>query len=183
MKNNKVCPMERAGGLDLSIRKWFQNPDKILRPFVKEGMVAVDYGCGPGFFALGLADLIGNSGRVFAVDLQRGMLDLVKIKVDKTNFSDRIILHQCQTDRTNLTGPVDFILVFYVIHEVPNQSQLFKEFHSLLSPQGKALVVEPPIHVSKADFQESLDISRSCGFEVESGPNIFLSKTAVLKKI
>jgi hypothetical protein len=45
-KNNRVCPVERAGSLDLSIRRWFQSPRKILAPYVKEGMTVLDFGGG-----------------------------------------------------------------------------------------------------------------------------------------
>lgn len=47
---NRVCPVELAGSLDNKIRKWFQNPQKILAPYIKEGMKVLDIGCGPGFF-------------------------------------------------------------------------------------------------------------------------------------
>ncbi|MDP2215825.1 MAG: class I SAM-dependent methyltransferase [Methanolobus sp.] len=67
-------PVERSGLLDSSIRRWLQNPQKILRPYVKEGMVVLEVGCGPGFFTLDIA-------RMVAVDLQEGMLQKVRDKV------------------------------------------------------------------------------------------------------
>jgi len=52
-KNNEhICPVERAGGLDNRIRRWLQNPQKILRLYIAEGMTVLDVGCGPGFFSL-----------------------------------------------------------------------------------------------------------------------------------
>jgi len=75
--NNNICPVEKAGGLDNSIRKILQHPRKILRPYIKEGMSVLDLGCGPGYFSLEIAKLLNESGKVIAADLQQGMLDKV----------------------------------------------------------------------------------------------------------
>jgi ubiquinone/menaquinone biosynthesis C-methylase UbiE len=69
-----VCPVERAGSLDSKIRRWLQNPQKILVPYVREEMTVLDIGCGPGLFSVEMARMVGKSGRVIAVDLQEGML-------------------------------------------------------------------------------------------------------------
>jgi 2-polyprenyl-3-methyl-5-hydroxy-6-metoxy-1,4-benzoquinol methylase len=62
-EGNRVCPVELAGSLDSKIRKWFQNPKKILAPFIKEGMNVLDVGCGPGFFSVELAKMVGKNGK------------------------------------------------------------------------------------------------------------------------
>jgi ubiquinone/menaquinone biosynthesis C-methylase UbiE len=69
-ERNRVCSVERAGALDISLRKLLQNPQKILKPFIKEGMTVADLGCGPGFFTIEMAKMVGNNGKVTAVDLQ-----------------------------------------------------------------------------------------------------------------
>ena len=52
-ERNRVCPVELANSFDSKIRKWLQNPRKILSPYIKEGMTVLDIGCGPGFFSMG----------------------------------------------------------------------------------------------------------------------------------
>ena len=79
-RNKRVCPVERAGGLDNRVRTLLQNPQKILGNYVKEGMTALDLGCGPGFFSIGMARIVGESGLVIATDLQEGMLQKLKMK-------------------------------------------------------------------------------------------------------
>lgn len=59
-RENRVCPVEHAGSLDNKIRKWLQNPRKILQPFVSEGMTVLDLGCGPGFFSIDMAHMVGS---------------------------------------------------------------------------------------------------------------------------
>ena len=80
-KDNRVCPVEIAGGLDNFVRRLLQNPQKLLRPHIREGMTVLDLGCGPGFFSIEIAKLLNNSGKVIAADLQEGMLDKLRKKI------------------------------------------------------------------------------------------------------
>ena len=179
---NRVCPVEKAGSLDSRIRRLIQNPRKILDPFVKEGMTVVDLGCGPGFFTIDMAELVGITGRVIAVDLQEGMLKKLQWKIQSTELEERITLHQCAEDRIGIEDTVDFILAFYVVHEVPDHAALFAEAAALLRENGRVFVVEPPFHVSTKKFEKTLETARSAGFVVESRPRILFNKAAVLVK-
>jgi len=77
-KNKHVCPVEIAGGLDNRVRRLLQNPQRILGNYVKEGMTALDLGCGPVFLSVEMAKMVGESGIVIAADLQEGMLQKSK---------------------------------------------------------------------------------------------------------
>jgi len=180
-KDNRVCPVERAGILDNSIRRWFQNPQKILRSYIEEGMTVLDIGCGPGFFTIDMARMVGESGRVIAVDLQEGMLQKLRNKIQGSELEKRVSLHKSEESRIGISEKVDFALSFYVIHELPNQGEFFKELISVLKPQGLALVVEPPFHVSKSAFEKSDRMAAAAGFTPLEGPKVFLSKSALLR--
>jgi len=80
-RNNRVCPVEIAGSLDNRIRRWIQNPVKVLGPYIEKGMVVLDMGCGPGFFSIDMAQMVGKSGRVIVADLQEGMLQKKRLKI------------------------------------------------------------------------------------------------------
>lgn len=179
---NHVCPVERAGSLDLGIRRWVQNPHRILSPYVEPGMTVLDFGCGPGFFTVDLAELVGKTGQVIAVDLQEGMLERLRKKIQNNELKDRIILHQCEADRIGWSKPVDFFLAFYMLHEVPDPAGFFNEMEKILKPTGKGLLVEPPFHVSKSAFEETIRKAQNAGFVLEERPKVFLSKTALIIK-
>lgn len=83
---NRVCPVELSGGLDNRFRRWLHNPKKILGPYCKPGMTAMDLGCGPGFFTIEMARLVGTSGHVSACDLQDGMLEKLGAKIKGTHL-------------------------------------------------------------------------------------------------
>jgi len=181
-RNNRVCPVERAGSLDSRIRRWFQNPQKILRPYIVEGMTVLDVGCGPGFFSIDMAYMVGKAGRVIASDLQEGMLQKLRDKIKGTEVEKRITLHKCEENKIGITDHVDFVLLFYMVHEVPNKFSFFDEIATILKPNGQVLLVEPPFHVSKLAFEETIKNTRDAGFSDTEGPHILFHKTAILKK-
>ncbi|MBT4267483.1 MAG: class I SAM-dependent methyltransferase [Deltaproteobacteria bacterium] len=180
-EQKRVCPVERAGSLDNRIRRWLQNPKKILGPYIKEGMTVLDLGCGPGFFSIEMAQMVGKSGRVIASDLQEGMLQKVRAKIEGTELQQRINLHQCKENKIGLTDNADFVLAFFMLHEVSDQEGLFNEIRTILKPTGHLLIVEPPFHVSKSAFETTIKKAQSAGFTLFERPKIFFSKTAVLK--
>jgi ubiquinone/menaquinone biosynthesis C-methylase UbiE len=182
MGKNNVCPVERAGSLDSKFRRWFQNPQQILRPYVNKGMIILDIGCGPGFFSVDMAQMVGQSGRIIASDLQEGMLRKLRNKIKGTELEERIILHKCEEDKIGLEEQVDFILAFYMVHEIPHKDIFFKDIGSILKTAGLILIVEPPFHVSKKAFNQTLEKARAAGLIVCEGPKVLFSKTAILKK-
>lgn len=181
---NHICPVEKAGGLDTKFRRWMQNPYKILKPYIKEGMKVLDIGCGPGFFTIAMAEMVGSSGLVIAADLQDGMLEIIHDKIKGTKIEKHIHLHKCKNDIIGYTSEIDFILAFYMIHEVPDQMSFFKETYSILKPDGYFMIVEPKLfHVSKEAFKHMLHNAERNGFQVLSQPKISLSRSAYLKKL
>lgn len=179
-ERRRVCPVELAGGLDNRFRRWFQNPRRILLPYIREGMTVLDVGCGPGFFSVEMARLVGESGRVFACDLQEGMLRLVRSKIEGTDLAKRMILHKCEENRIGLSETVDFALAFYMLHELPDQGAFFLEVKTLLRPGGQLLVVEPPFHVSKSSFAETVKLALAVGFSSLECTGVPFSRTALL---
>ncbi|UCE47456.1 MAG: class I SAM-dependent methyltransferase [Phycisphaerales bacterium] len=181
-RSGRVCPVKRAGSLDNRIRRWLHDPRKILGPYIGEGMTVLDVGCGPGLFTIEMAQMVGESGRVIAVDLQEEMLDKLRNKTHGTALAERIKLHKCEADSIGISDKVDFALAFYMVHEVPNQQEFFEEVQSILKPDGLALVVEPPLHVSNRAFEESIGKARDAGLTPVERPRVLLSKTILLKR-
>ena len=180
VNDTHVCPVEIAGGLDNRLRRWLQDPQKILKPYIKPGMTVLDLGCGPGFFSVEIARLLNGSGQVIAADLQQGMLDRVSHKIKGTQLEQRIRLHRCSPESINLFEKVDFVLAFYMIHEVPDQERLFKELKSILKPDGRILIVEPNFHVTKKAFEAMLEKINNTGFKIFDRPKMFLSRAALI---
>ena len=129
-----------------------------------------------------MAQLVGKSGRVIASDLQEGMLQKLRDKIQGTELEERFALHKCEENKIGVSENVDFILIFYMFHEVPNQEEFLNEIGSILKPNGQVLIVEPPLHVSKPAFEEIIRKARNAGLTLVERPKVLFSKTAVLKK-
>ncbi|MFZ5980352.1 MAG: class I SAM-dependent methyltransferase [Candidatus Zixiibacteriota bacterium] len=180
---DRICPVEKAGSLDTRLRRLVQNPRRLLKPYLTEGMTVLDFGCGPGFFSIEIAKMVGRSGRVIAADLQDGMLRIIRDKIIGTELESRIVLHRCEANKIGLAETVDFALLFYVVHEIPDKDRFFEEITSLLNPGGRVLIVEPPFHIDKRKFEITLDTARAAGLAVTARPHLYFNKCALLTKV
>ena len=76
------------------------NPRRHLKKIpLTEGMVVVDYGCGPGRYTLPVAKLVGSKGRVFAVDIQPLAIKTVKERAARQDLTNIETIHACCSDK------------------------------------------------------------------------------------
>jgi ubiquinone/menaquinone biosynthesis C-methylase UbiE len=180
-ERNRVCPVRFADPLNSRIRRWLQDPQKILSPFVRTGMTVLDIGCGPGFFSIELAKLVGRTGRVVSADLQDGMLQKLRSKIRGTELEERIHLVKCEATKVNVSVKIDFGLACWMVHEVPDKKVFFEELKTLSKKKAQILLVEPTwFHVSRKEFEATTALAEDAGFAVNRGPRLALCWSAVL---
>ncbi len=175
------CPVGAVGHLDNRLRSWIHSPDQLFAPYVRPRMHCVDIGCGGGFATMGLARLVGPRGRVVAVDVQRGMLDLVQHRsiAEEHPWIETV---QCTESSPNVDGPFDFALMMYMAHEVPQLEAFLTDVAAALSPQGLLYLAEPKLIVSGRRFRKTVDVAHACGLETREHPRLPLSRAVVLGK-
>jgi ubiquinone/menaquinone biosynthesis C-methylase UbiE len=177
-----VCPWWGGYVIDNRLRRIVHPPEKILAPYVRTGMTALDFGCGMGLFALAMARSVGDEGCVIAADLQQKMLDVLQRRAQKAGMQDRIRTHRCEADTLGIEDTIDFALAFYAAHEAPDQQRLLREIHTRLRPDGRLLVVEPVGHVTKAAFRNMTSWAQEVGFVEQERPRVFMSRAVVFAK-
>lgn len=180
VKQPYVCPAEFAGSLDNFLRRLVHKPRKMLEPYISKGMSVLDLGCGPGYFTAELARLVDDNGIVIAADLQKGMLEKVSARIMGTDIEKRVKIHICESARIGISGKVDFVLAFWMVHEVPDKRRMFEELKSLLNPGGRIWIIEPKIHVSGKAFNDMTGMAEQTGLEVIERPKVSLSRTILL---
>ena len=180
--NNGVCPWWLCHSFDNPLRRLIQDPVRILNPHVQTGMTVVDIGCGMGYFTLELARLVGPDGKVIAVDLQEKMLAALDRRARKAGLADRIVLHRCRPDLLGVEETADFVLVFWMAHEVPDKPRFFAQISDLLKPGGRLLLVEPKFHVTRGSFRRTVEVCRAAGFRLLGEPAIILSRAVRMEK-
>jgi 2-polyprenyl-3-methyl-5-hydroxy-6-metoxy-1,4-benzoquinol methylase len=183
LKDDHVCPWWLAYTFDNPLRRILHPPEKVLSGLVSQGQTVLDIGCGMGHFSIGMARMVGEHGRVIALDLQDQMLDRVRRRAEEQRLSDRLILNKGEVAGLDMRGEVDFALAFWMVHEVPDQHAFFQSVKGLLKPDGRLLVAEPKIHTSEADLIGSLKIAADAGLRVIANPDISFSRTALLTPV
>lgn len=184
MEQHHLCPVW-VGYLSLiPLRKLRHNPQKILGPYIKSGMTVMDYGCAMGFFSIPMARLVGEGGTVYCVDIQPEMLERLKKRAEKHGVSNiiRPLLVNSDYNPAELSGKLDFVMLFYVVHEVAEKKQLFADLAMMLKRGGKILFVEPEGHVTSDEFEESLRLAAEAGLELTDDKPVRNKLSAILIK-
>ncbi len=70
------------------IRRLFEPPQRLIGPYVKNGQVVADLGCGSGYSTLALAELVGPEGKVYAVDFNKKSIRALEKKVEKGSYGN-----------------------------------------------------------------------------------------------
>lgn len=179
-RDEHICPWWLAWTFDNPLRKWLHDPQKVLGAYVREGMIVADVGCGMGYFSVAMARMVGQEGRVLAVDVQQMMLDLLKKRAFRAGIRDRISTVLAAPDDIQVAGPVDFVLAFWMIHEVKDLPRFFGQIATALKSGGRMLYAEPRMHVTQNRFDEILGHARGAGFSVVGRPKVGMSRAALL---
>ena len=129
--------------LDSEERRKILPPEKTLKKCgLKPGDVAADIGCGTGYFTLPAARIVGEGGRVFAVDTSLRMLDELSRKMEGEELPNVEVVHSEEYRIPLEKGSCTFVLLSAVLHEVVNKRKFLCEVKELLRPEGTLAVLE-----------------------------------------
>lgn len=119
------------------IRDFFQNPRAILAvAHVRRGMTVADYGCGPGSFTIAAARIVGDSGRVYAIDVLPIAIKSVREKAARNRLGNVETALVRGYDTGIASGSVDRVLLIDTIHRIEDTSALFREIRRMLKSDG-----------------------------------------------
>ena len=176
-----TCPWWLCFTFDNPVRALFQNPVKMLSPYISEGDHVLDLGPGMGFCSFPMVDMVGEKGLVYAADIQKEMLEAIDEKAEKRKIRN-IRTFLIEEKGLDIDETFSFILLFWMFHEVQDQTALLEELKAKLKDSGSILLVEPIVHVSRKAFDSEVELAEKSGFSVECFPKIAISNAAVLRK-
>ncbi len=185
MAEHRVCPWWLGYLLACPLRRLLQDPKSVLAPYVRDGMMVLEVGPGMGFFTIDLARMVGAHGRVVAVDIQPRMISHLKRRLAKAGLLKRVDARLAGADSmglADLTGAIDFVLAFAVVHELAAPDRFFAEAAQALKTGGSILLAEPPGHVRVLDFEQQLALAARAGLRLTERPRLRRSHAALLKK-
>jgi ubiquinone/menaquinone biosynthesis C-methylase UbiE len=117
--------------------------DTLLQALKLEaGDTVCDMGCGNGFYTLRLAKLVGEHGKVIAVDIQREMLELLKERAAAKRITNIELKLGTVIDPKLPANSVDVVLLVDVYHEFSHPEQMLTAIRKSLKPTGRVALVE-----------------------------------------
>jgi len=102
---------------------------------IKQGFHVLDFGCGPGSYIVPLAKLVGESGKVYALDIHPLAIRKVKDIASKKRLTNvETILSDCQTGLPDNT--LDAVILYDAFHHLSDPDMVLKELYRVLKPDG-----------------------------------------------
>lgn len=132
-----------AGWLTREVRQREEDCETMLKALgVKPGQTVCDMGCGNGFYTLKLAEMVGEKGAVYAVDIQQEMLRLLESRAEKTNLKNITPVLGSLIDPRLAEGKLDLILCVDVYHEFSHPEHMLAAMRKALAKDGRLVLVE-----------------------------------------
>jgi len=139
----------------------------VQRLALKPGMVVADIGAGSGVFSRPFAKAVGPTGKVYAVDIDQGLLDHINQRARQENISNiRTVLGKFE-DPAIPAKDVDMAFIHDVLHHIEQREAYLKALATYIKPQGMITIIEmdrndpntahraePEMLVSRADVDK-----------------------------
>ena len=123
---------------------------------IEEGMTVVDYGCGPGRYATKFADLVGEKGKVYAIDIHEMAIEAVKKKIAKRNLTNIEPVLADSYDSTLPDGVADLVCAIDMFWIINKPTEFLGELKRIVQKDG-TLVVDDGHQPRSVTRQKILD--------------------------
>jgi SAM-dependent methyltransferase len=139
----RVMGYEGAAWLERPEREREEEPSKAITALgIKPGQVVADVGAGSGYYTVRLAQQVGTSGKVFAVDIQPEMLTLLRQRVGRERLTQVEVSQAIETDPRLPQNQLDLILMVDVYHELARPQEMLRQLRTALKSDGRLVLIE-----------------------------------------
>lgn len=169
-----LSPMETSFAVS------FVDPETLIRQIqVSPGSIVADFGCGSGYFALAFAKAVGETGKVFALDILPSALNAVASHAKSSGIT-RLMTKRANLERENGSGldaeSVDWVILKDILFQNKNKEVILREAHRILRPGGKVLLMEWRESDASVGPDVNLRISREKVLELASNIGFSMQK-------
>lgn len=138
-----VMGHQAANWLERPEREEEERPSWLIEALeLKPGMVIADIGAGSGYFTWRMAEKVGPNGLVYAVDIQKEMLDVLSQNMAKRKITHFKTFLGTETEVPLPAGSVDLALMVDVYHEFSHPYEMMQSICRALKPGGRVVFVE-----------------------------------------
>jgi ubiquinone/menaquinone biosynthesis C-methylase UbiE len=168
----------------------FLRPGEIVqhlrdKKYVLQGMKGADFGCGSGYFTALLAQEVGHSGKIYAIDIDEEALKSTQELIDQFGLRNVKFLHQDLEINSGLeNNSLDFVFISQVLYQSDEPQKIISEAKRVLKDKGYLIVLEPqkenPLFTGQRvhNFQDIVNLMEKEGFkiiEIEQTSNYYLT--------
>jgi ubiquinone/menaquinone biosynthesis C-methylase UbiE len=167
----------------------FLRPGEIVqhlrdKKYILQGMKGADFGCGTGYFTALLAQEVGHSGKIYAIDVDEDTIKSAQEFINQFGLRNVKFLHQDLEVNSGLeNNSLDFVFVSQVLYQSDEPYKIISEAKRVLKEKGYLIVLEPQKENSLFagqrvhSFQDIVDLMEKEGFkiiEIEQTSNYYL---------
>lgn len=163
--------------LDDSVRRTWYNPEDILKQAgLREGIIFVDVGCGEGFFSLLAASMVGEKGKVYAVDADASAIDKLKRKAEERNLKNVHAEAKTAEGTVFCNHCADIVFYSMVLHDFKDPVKVLCNAKKMLKPAGLLVNLDwkklqmpfgPPLQIRFSE-QQAAEFMTQAGLKVEN---------------
>lgn len=129
--------------LDRAQRDTEEHPTQVLEALqLHRGDVVADLGAGSGYFTFRMAPLVGDTGKVFAVDVQDEMLQTLRQRAAAMKATNVQVIKGTETNPNLPADTIDLVLLVDVYHELAYPHEVMEAVRESLKPKGRVAFVE-----------------------------------------
>jgi len=184
--NSRPAPPIIGPFLNSPLRRVVQPSARVIeRSGIKPGMTMLDLGCGSGAFTFAAARLVGERGKVYALDIQSAMLRQLERRLARAGNHDikNVELKQASAYELPLAdGSLDLVMSVAAFHEIPDKPRALREVQRVLKKDGilalTELILDPDYPLATTTIKES----KAAGFVFEAKLGNFWDYTVRFKK-
>ena len=138
-----VMGVAGAAWLERPEREAEEAPGRAIKALrLRPGQVVADIGAGSGYYALRLAKAVGPSGKVFATDIQPGMLDILRRQAQRAGVDNVVPVLSAVDDPKLAAGSLDLAIMVDVYHELAEPQIFVRRLREALKPDGRLVLIE-----------------------------------------
>lgn len=163
----------------------FVKPEEVIKNFSLEpGMVVADFGAGSGHYVIEAAKIVRNSGKVYAIDIQKELLSAIKSKAETNNLNNIEIIWsdlEASSGSRLKENSVNLVIVSNILFQAENKKVIIEEARRILKNDERLIVIEwlkedGPIAMGPSNEQriaknDCISLVAGLGFKMEKDFN------------
>lgn len=129
---------------------WQKAPELISRLQIGPGSTVADIGCHQGYMTFKLAKVVASTGKVYAVDVEKGKIDKVEAYAARTGVTNVVTVKGDYDNPKLPEASLDAVIILDTYHEMDDHNEILEHIKTSLRPGGRLVICEPIAEARRA---------------------------------